>query len=220
MRVRVATFNVRHCRGLDGVVDVERTASVIRRTRADLLALQELDRRLPRSAQIDQVRALSELTGMPIHFSPTLRRSGGEYGLALAATDAEVSFELLPRLAGQEPRGVIGAAWRGTNVLATHLSKERPARARQTRAVAEMAIRRPRPLLVLGDFNQSRSALRPLVEAGLVVGGPRMPTMARGIIRRQIDYVLVDPGTTVVRMWTVSTDASDHVPLVAELEFR
>ncbi|MGH2729475.1 MAG: endonuclease/exonuclease/phosphatase family protein, partial [Actinomycetota bacterium] len=52
--MRVATFNVRHGLGRDDALDLKRTAAVIARTAADIVALQELDRNLARSEFVDQ----------------------------------------------------------------------------------------------------------------------------------------------------------------------
>ena len=43
--IRVLTYNIHHGEGMDGVIDLERIANVIRQTEADLVALQEVDLR-------------------------------------------------------------------------------------------------------------------------------------------------------------------------------
>jgi endonuclease/exonuclease/phosphatase family metal-dependent hydrolase len=215
--LRVATFNVRHCEGLDGAVDVGRVAATIGATGAELVALQELDCGLPRSARADQPAALAEACGLHVSFHPTLHRRLGEYGIALAcADDVEVSFEELPRVGDEEPRGLLRAAWRGVTVLATHLSRDAEARARQIETLAEVAGAAPTPVVVVGDLNAEIPALGPLVEAGLSPCGPA-PTLPARHPRRQIDHVLTGEGIEVTRFWTIATDASDHRPLVADL---
>ena len=52
--LRVATFNVRHCEGMDGCVDVERTAAAIRDLHCHLVALQEVDVMTRRSGMVNQ----------------------------------------------------------------------------------------------------------------------------------------------------------------------
>lgn len=41
--LRLLTYNIHHAEGLDGKVDYDRIARVIRDTKADLVALQEVD---------------------------------------------------------------------------------------------------------------------------------------------------------------------------------
>ena len=42
--LRVMTYNIHHAEGLDGKVDLERIANVIRQSNADVIALQEVDK--------------------------------------------------------------------------------------------------------------------------------------------------------------------------------
>jgi endonuclease/exonuclease/phosphatase family metal-dependent hydrolase len=219
MRFRAATFNMRHGRGLDGVIDLERTAATVRAASPDLVALQEVDRGLRRSGRVDQPRALGELTGMEVSFWPTLARAGGHYGIALAARGGlEARYEPLPRATDEEePRGAIVARWRGMTVVATHLSLKRESRATQIEAVAELAASGPQPALVMGDLNQSSAALEPLLERGFHGGNDRHPTLRSWRIRH-IDHVLAGPGLTVARTWIVDLEASDHRLLAAEIE--
>lgn len=211
----VATYNVRHCLGLDRRIDVERVASVVRRTGAGVVALQELDRALPRSQRVDQPAVLGELSGLHVAFGATVRRHGGEYGIglgAMAPLDARV--EPLPGRVGVEPRAAIVATVDGVRVVATHLSLDVDVRRAQVARVAELAAGAG-PAIVLGDLNASRRELGALVDAGFDPG-PRRVTF-RGVRRRQLDYVVAGPGVRHVRVWTVPSDASDHLPLVAEL---
>ena len=41
--LRVAAYNVKHGQGMDGVVDLERIADVLRPLDADVITLQEID---------------------------------------------------------------------------------------------------------------------------------------------------------------------------------
>ena len=42
-QVQVMSYNVRHCAGMDMVMDYDRTAAVISKQQPDVVALQELD---------------------------------------------------------------------------------------------------------------------------------------------------------------------------------
>lgn len=213
--VTVATFNIRHGLGRDGAVDLGRTAAALTATRAGLVALQEVDRFLPRSGGVDQTEELAARTGMSGIFFPTLARGRGHYGLAVLADEpVEGHLEELPRVAGEEPRGMVILPWRGVHVVATHLAQRGEARDRQTEALAARAAALPPPVLVLGDLNQGLRTLTPLRDAGFH-GGPHRATFSWG---RQIDHVLVGPGLRLVDVRTVATAASDHLPLVAEIE--
>ena len=218
--VRVATFNVRHCRGLDGRVDPGRTAAVIEATGASILALQELDRRVPRSGSVDQVAFLEGRIDMEVHFCPTLRMGRGEYGIALAGPSlSEVESESLP--GGDldpEPRWATWARSGEQTYLCTHLSTHQGAKRLQLEALAGIVRALPPSLVLLGDLNQPARHLGPLRAAGLRGDGRRHLTHSAAWPRRQIDWVLAGRGAKVLSGWALRSRASDHLPLVAGLE--
>ncbi|MGH2825728.1 MAG: endonuclease/exonuclease/phosphatase family protein [Actinomycetota bacterium] len=218
----VATYNIHHGAGLDDAVDLDRIADVVCSTGAEIMGLQELDEGLERSGRSDQARYLAQKLGREIAFFPTLERHGGRYGMGiLTASAVESHFEPLPRRGQEEPRGAIvalsGALW----IVVTHLSRDRFSRTSQTRALASLVSDLDGPVLVMGDFNQGLGALGPLLEAGLTSDGLFHRTLGRGGWRRKgshIDHILVGGGAVIRRSWTVKSDASDHVPLAAEVE--
>jgi endonuclease/exonuclease/phosphatase family metal-dependent hydrolase len=211
--MRVATFNVHHCEGRDGRVDVARIARVIASTRADVIALQELDLGLARSGFVNQPGELARATGTTIEFHPLIRSGEGRYGVALAAREPLESEKIpLPRIAREEPRAALVARWQGTTVVATHLSRARRARRAQVEALAALARKAPLPVVLMGDLNEPLSGLGPLLEAGFA--GPRR-TLSRS---RRIDHILAGPGLRITAFELVRTRASDHPALVAEVE--
>jgi endonuclease/exonuclease/phosphatase family metal-dependent hydrolase len=214
---RVATYNVRHCRGMDGVVDVARTAHAIVSTGAGFVALQEIDRHRARSGDVDQPARLAELSGLDLRFWPTLSGDDGEYGLAIAiAGDIGADeFITLPKGGEGEPRGAIIARWREITLIATHLAKESRGRRLQLRALAEVAKEARPPVVILGDLNCPRRGLAPLLRAGFDPGPP-LPTRQSPLLP-QIDYILSGPGLDLEAAWSVQTTASDHLPVVAEV---
>ncbi|MBL4641696.1 MAG: hypothetical protein JKX86_07725 [Verrucomicrobiales bacterium] len=69
--LRVMTYNIHHAEGLDGKVDLERIANVIRQSNADIVALQEVDKNTRRTGGIDMPADLARRTGMNIVFGAT-----------------------------------------------------------------------------------------------------------------------------------------------------
>jgi endonuclease/exonuclease/phosphatase family metal-dependent hydrolase len=206
--MRVATFNIRHGLGRDDSVDLQRTADVITRTGADVVALQEIDRNLARSEFVDQPTALAQLTGMFVHFHATLQWAEGEYGVAMASQmQLDVSYEPLPRAALEEPRGLQRARWGSVSVVATHLSNHRGARGPQLQALAHLAAGIEGPIVVMGDLNTRLWGLRVLTAGGLAAAGGA-----------RLDHVLVGGGLRIARAWTIRSPASDHNALIADLD--
>jgi len=220
--LRVATFNIRHGLGRDGVLSLERTAEVIRASGAAVVGLQELDRFWERSGSVDQAAELASLTGMDVHFHPTFTRGAAEYGLALAThSTVETEFHPLPRRAGEEPRGLITARLDEVSLLVTHLSQDPAARRAHIEAVLDVAEAVLAPVAVVGDLNETRRGLKAFQAAGFAPGPRRTPTFPRPGLAwdRQIDFIWAGRGARVARSWTLSTAASDHLPLVAEVAF-
>ena len=65
--IRVMAYNIKHGRGNDGRVDIDRIAEVIKRLQPDVVALQEVDNRASRSGRVDEAARLSKLTGLQHH---------------------------------------------------------------------------------------------------------------------------------------------------------
>jgi endonuclease/exonuclease/phosphatase family metal-dependent hydrolase len=218
--LRIATFNIRHGLGTDGKVDIARTARVISQLDPDVISLQELDRNLERSGGVDQPARLAELTGLRVHFSPAIGWGGGEYGIALgfkASLGAmpEVASFALPRVDDEEDRIALVAELSGLTILGAHLSTRPGPRDVQMMALRRHLEARSKPIVVAGDLNAPRRHLLHLKDAGLVPG-PRTPTMS---FWRQVDHILTSPDVNVSEHRTLSTDASDHRPLVATISF-
>lgn len=218
----LATFNIKHGEGLDRVVDLERTAKALTETGASFVALQEVDRNNERSGGVDQAAELARLTGMHVSFWPTVRKRGWEYGIGIASREpVEETYVDLPRIASEEPRGAITGRLPGADAsfIATHLSVKAGPRRVQTGFLLELASELEPPVVILGDLNQGRVGLRPLVKAGFDPGRQKEHTLSTRATRWQIDFVLVGPPARLASTHTVTTDASDHVPLVAEVAF-
>jgi endonuclease/exonuclease/phosphatase family metal-dependent hydrolase len=82
--MRVATFNILHGRSpADDQVDVDRFASAVKRLDADVLALQEVDRNQPRSANADLTAVAAEAMDADEHrFVAALSGSPGATWMA------------------------------------------------------------------------------------------------------------------------------------------
>ncbi|MFN2593376.1 MAG: endonuclease/exonuclease/phosphatase family protein, partial [Actinomycetota bacterium] len=192
--LKVATFNLHHCEGLDGVVDVGRAAAAIEALDAGVIALQELDRGLPRSGRVDQVAEIERATEMHLSFHATVLRAGGEYGIAIATRDRlDPEVVDLPGGDGSEPRvALICELPTEVAIVATHLSrkKHREIQERQLARLAEIVAARPGPAVLMGDLNREPDELGALTGAGLRPAIDAFSFPARAP-RRQLDHILV-----------------------------
>src|SRR6185503_1828899 len=91
--VRVMTYNIHHGEGTDGKIDLNRIAEVILSARADIVALQEVDRSVERTARRDLVAELAELTKMNFAFGKNIDYQGGDYGNAVLSRFRVLKYE-------------------------------------------------------------------------------------------------------------------------------
>jgi endonuclease/exonuclease/phosphatase family metal-dependent hydrolase len=102
--MRVATFNILHGRSpADDQVDVDRFAAAVEQLDADVLALQEVDRNQPRSANADLTAVAAEAMGAAEHrFVAALAGSPGATWMAATGDEqpdaAAYGIALLSRL--------------------------------------------------------------------------------------------------------------------------
>jgi endonuclease/exonuclease/phosphatase family metal-dependent hydrolase len=231
--VRIVTFNVKHGTVGDGRIDNRLLADTCAGLEADILALQEVDRRATRSGFADQVRLVARATGMSAAFGEAARRGPlRRYGNVLLSRGAlgDVETVALPRPEGGEFRvavlaGVtLGAAVGGVpgdgggtlSVAATHLSFRRGEGAAQLSAVIEALGRRPLPRVLLGDLNLPPEVVEPALAAAGYQIASTGPTFPARTPRTRIDYVAVE-GLEVVSAEVLETPLSDHRAVVAEV---
>ncbi|MFF8986883.1 endonuclease/exonuclease/phosphatase family protein [Streptomyces globisporus] len=243
--LRVATYNIHAGAGMDGVFDLDRQMAELRSLEADVIGLQEVDRRWgSRSEWRDLAGELARRLRMHLSFAPIYSldpaEPGGpraEYGVAVLSRHRIVSAENheITRLSTQDPNpvpapapgfGEVVVRVRGlpVHVYVTHLDY-RPDPAVRVAQVADtrriMAEDRG-PKILLGDFNAEPAApeLTPLWRE-LADADPGAPTFPAQDPVKRIDFVTVSKnGIGVRRAWVPQSLASDHRAVVADLLLR
>src|SRR3954467_11126367 len=84
-RLRVATYNIHKCKGLDGRTRPERIARVLAELRADVIALQEIQRQPDGEPEADQAKYLAATLEPRYHYwlGETRKHRGAAYGNAV-----------------------------------------------------------------------------------------------------------------------------------------
>src|SRR5690242_4824695 len=82
-KLRLLTYNIHNGVGRDRRYELERIARVLEAEAPDLVALQEVDKLLPRTNGDDQARALAEALGMHYLHCETCCLNGGAFGIAV-----------------------------------------------------------------------------------------------------------------------------------------
>jgi endonuclease/exonuclease/phosphatase family metal-dependent hydrolase len=234
--LRVLTYNIHHGEGLDKRLDLERIAALIKQSGADLVALQEVDRGVERTARRDLPAELAKLTGMTAVFENNFSFQGGEYGNAVLTKFPVKSKKNLhyKMLQPGEQRGVLQVVLdvRGRDVLFvnTHLDY-RPNDAERLMNVEELKVivdaAGKMPVILCGDFNDvpaSRTHARIkalLTDSWEVVGQGNGFSIPVGKPNKRIDYIWITPATIEpLKMEVLRSEASDHLPVLAELKLK
>lgn len=228
--LRAASYNIRKCVGLDWRRRPERVIEVIAGLKADIVALQEADKRLGArpaalcghelARQTDLVAVAVSANGVSLgwHGNAILVRRGIE--------TEEVTRIDLP---GLEPRGAVIAdlrrAGQPIRVVAAHLGLMRRHRQRQLTTIAEkLAGLAPRPTVILGDFNEwsDTEGLAPLQPSFTVHAPGRSYHAARRLAA--LDRIATCSAFHVHGAGMAETPlaarASDHLPIWADLSVR
>ena len=224
--MRILTYNIHGGLGMDGRRSIARIGAVLRELRADLVGLQEVHQRLPQSGLKDQPRALARATGMACLFGPALTLGLGRYGNAVLSA-APASRRQVHRLPGEgEPRAALEVelelAGRPLTLFCTHFGLSDAARGAQATALAAAVSRAGRPVVVVGDLNAGPEApeLQPLLAAGLGHAAPPVePTFPSDHPRHRIDYILLSPELIGTECRLISSLASDHLPVAADIRW-
>ncbi|MDR7035930.1 endonuclease/exonuclease/phosphatase family metal-dependent hydrolase [Methylobacterium sp. BE186] len=240
-RLRLMTYNIRHCRGVDGVISPARIAEVIAACEPDVVALQEVDVGRARTGGLDQAEEIARLLDMRHHFHPALQILEERYGDAILTTRPAslVKAGALPGLArrpGLEPRGAlwveIAVGGGRLQILNTHLGLSGRERLAQVEALLGPdwlgGDRARTPFVLVGDLNATplsrayrRLAARLTDVRGLAGGQGRGATFPSRFPVLRLDHVFVSDGVTAERAGVVRGAlprlASDHLPLLTEL---
>jgi len=250
IRVRLVTFNTHHGVGDDERHDLPRLAKVLHSVDADVICLQEVDRYYGvRSEDVDQALLLSRALDMQLAWGPAIDeprpdRQPRQYGNALLSRLPILISDVHPLPGGGEPRSALrtmleldgGTLW----VTATHLTtRSMPERAAQVAALAALHTDRMEGGVLVGDFNTPPDAPELAVlrerftdawelapdrdgRAGWRFWrGDDGDTFPAHSPRKRIDQVWVSTGVSVTAARVLDGEgASDHLPLVVDLEVR
>jgi endonuclease/exonuclease/phosphatase family metal-dependent hydrolase len=239
MKLRVVTYNVHRCKGIDGRLRPDRVVDVLREVDADVIALQEVV-----SAEGDgdcnQARYLGDTLGLHWALGENRKLKGAAYGnVALSRFPLKVVTNHDLSVEGYERRGALhtDVCLTETDILhmfnvhlgTAFLERRHQARRlseRQTGLLHNNELRGPK--IVLGDFNEWTQGL-----ATQMLGSHLKSVDIRKYLGRSktypafmpvlhLDHIYYDGPLELVALRLHRTRkavvASDHLPLVAEFE--
>ena len=221
-QLQIMSYNVRHCAGMDLVVDYDRTATVISQQQPDVVALQELDSMTGRSGHRDQLDELASRTGYHPIFGAAIDFDGGQYGVGILSHEIPLSIRRIP-LPGEEPRVLLVVELEDYVIACTHLDLEEAQRMASVPLIVDEAQRWQKPFLLVGDWNdEPGSELLELMTQYFTVPSSDEATYPADKPTECIDYVAAFNGRAEALESHVidEPEASDHRPLVVWIRLR
>lgn len=244
-RLKIMTYNIHYGIGRDGKYRLSRIIDVIKNENPDVVALQEIDKGIPRTNLDDQPRIIADALGMHFHHCVNCYISSGEFGIATLSRFPirkkrrhNISFDTRFSVRPVEPRGAlftdIFVNSTSLHVFNIHLGLGVRERIYQRRKLLSESILLDKmlrdPIIVLGDFNDSVISV---VNSGIenhfddvfkLSGGKDGATFRWGPIKLRLDRIYTSDKLRPVESYVVNNRlsrlASDHKPLVAVVEVK
>lgn len=229
MRLTFASYNMHKGVGIDGRRDPDRIIAVLREIDADVIALQEADRRFGERESVLERRALDDTPWRHAHVARRPRSLGWHGNALLVRKGIDIVHAEPLDLPTLEPRGAVRADLvvdgARVRVIGMHLDLSGLRRRDQVRHVLAhcRACDDTVPTVLMGDFNQwgrAGGALREFADGWHVA-----PTGASFPSRRPLaplDRIVHSAGWTChaagVHHSGLAAFASDHLPVLATLE--
>ena len=221
-QLQIMSYNVRHCAGMDLMVNYDRTASVIAQQQPDVVALQELDSMTGRSGHHDQLGELASRTGYHPVFGAAIDFDGGQYGVGILTREIPISTKHIP-LPGEEPRVLLVVELEEYVIACTHLDLEEAQRLASVPLIMEEAQRWKKPFILAGDWNDELGSelLETMMQHFTVLSGDEA-TYPADKPTECIDYVAAFNGRAeAIESHVIDEpEASDHRPLVVWVQLR
>ena len=239
------TFNIHHGEGVDQKIDIRRIADIINKSGADIVALQDVDRWVPRSGKMDVISALSDQTGMTYAFAANFDLDGGTSGngvLTRFPILEEKSHTMISPGPGREYRCMelvldvkgIELVFMNTELDDAVNDSVKTLDLARIRGIA--SVHTFVPVILCGSFNTDPSS-RSITSLGgefqdcwAIAGSGQGSTSPASSPQMRSDYVFVSKtqsptdsktiqtGLKAVNAEVVATTASNHLPFIVDLK--
>lgn len=230
--VRVLSFNILHGATVNNDFDLDIIAKVIKDTKPDLVALQEVDFLTNRAKKMDLVTELAIRTKLAPLFGRAMPYDGGEYGEGVLSRYSFLSTKVHPLRyeEGYEPRTALAVevvinSGDTIQFIGTHLDHVRDERVRRKQAADLVTVFKDtkRPSILAGDLNAlpNSNPMQEIYKIWTKADLTNQPTYPSSHPVKKIDYVLYKPANRWRVLESKVIDekiASDHCPLLTVLE--
>jgi endonuclease/exonuclease/phosphatase family metal-dependent hydrolase/predicted phosphodiesterase len=220
--LRIMTYNIRNCVGMDNRTDYQRVADVINRVSPDVVAIQETDSATRRGKGVFVLKELAERTLMHCTFAPAIDFQGGKYGTGILSKEKPVALRQIS-LPGDEKRTLLIAEFDRYVVCCTHLALEAENRKQSVSLIINAVKDIQKPLFLAGDMNAAGNSpeLTPLSEKFTVLNDVKKATFPADKPVKCIDFIYGSNGYSVLERRVLDEPvASDHRPLYVDVRLK
>ena len=234
--LRVMTYNIHVGVGMDKKLDLQRIAGVINNAHPDLVGLQEVDRGVKRTEGKDEIVELAAMTKMEYAFAPNLDYQGGKYGVAILSRlpIKKTEHRMFENKREAERRGMlrieVEVEGKTLNFVTTHLDYQfEDARLFETEQMLKFLEGVKGPTIVVADLNDvptgsAYQLMRTKFDDAWVTSGAKTEGFSYPADKpvKRIDHIFYRSGDRIRarKSWVIETLASDHIPVVSELEIK
>ncbi len=222
--IRIMSYNVRNCTGLDNKTDYQRIANIIKAAECEAVAIQELDSMTTRYEGQDMLKNLADLTGMYPTFAPSIDYMGGKYGIGMLTKEKPLSHRRVALPCRSEPRSLQIVELEKYYYCCTHLSLHAEDRETSIGIIVDELSKLDKPVIIAGDFNAEpeEKSMQEMAKHFQIFEKNTPYTFPANEPNIEIDYIALysDKGATAeVNEHTVieAKVESDHRPLVADI---
>ena len=227
LTVKILSYNVKNCQGMDGVVNYQRVADVINRIDAEIVAIQELDSATQRSKGVVVLDELARLTGMNKTYGASIDYQGGKYGIGILTKEKPVSWKRIPLPGREEPRSLLIVELKDLVFGCTHFSLTEEDRLTSAYIVSNSFKSYSKPVFIAGDLNSipESAVIKSIENYWSILNNTSAPTSPSNNPSKCIDYILglkSDGKNFLTKKTIVEQEpvASDHLPVWAEIEVK
>ena len=223
--LKIASYNVRNAKGMDDVVDFDRTAKVINNMDVDAVAIQELDSATQRSNGLIVLDELAKRTNMFASFNASIEFSGGKYGNGMLTKEKPLKVEAIALPGREEMRSMLVVELQDYVVCCTHLSLNEEDRQASIKLIQQFTEKyTTKPVFLAGDFNAlpHSEEIKGLSNNWILLSDSSQATFPSDIPTQVIDYIFMksnDKFNHIIKSAEVVNEpmASDHRPLWVEV---
>ena len=238
-QIRIATYNIHKCVGMDRKFSPERIVEVLREVDADIIALQEVLSHTDSHRRENQAEFIAEELKMNFSIGENRLIKGGKYGNAvLSRLPVKTAENFDISIQKREPRGCLRTEieinhTKSLQLFNLHLGTSYFERRKQAQRLFVEGVLGNRHFtgnrIVVGDFNEWTKGLTTQmfrthfksVDAKLHLGKKRTFPGILPILH--LDHIYFDANFRLknasLHRSRTALIASDHLPIVAEFEF-